>query len=125
MTEAVEAALSGGDALLAQAGTGTGKSLAYLSAALTAASEGGMRTVISTATLALQRQILVKDAPVVAEAVEQICGTRPSVAVLKGWSNYVCRHKISGGYPEEDDGTLFATPRSDLESQVARLREWA
>lgn len=124
MVEAVERALAGGDPLLAQAGTGTGKSLAYLSAALTAAAEAGTCTVISTATLALQRQILVKDAPVVADAVEQICGTRPSVAVLKGWSNYVCRHKISGGYPEDDDGTLFSTPRSDLESQVSRLRQW-
>ncbi|SNU01258.1 ATP-dependent DNA helicase DinG [Ruaniaceae bacterium KH17] len=125
MTEAVERALNGGDPLLAQAGTGTGKSLAYLSAALTSAAEGGTRTVISTATLALQRQILVKDAPVVSEAVAEVCGNRPRVAVLKGWSNYVCRHKISGGYPDDDEDTLFSTPRSDLETQVARLREWA
>lgn len=125
MTEAVERALTGGDALLAQAGTGTGKSLAYLSAALTSAAESGTRTVISTATLALQRQILVKDAPVVSDAVNEICGVRPSVAVLKGWSNYVCRNKISGGYPDDDEDTLFSTPRTDLETQVARLREWA
>lgn len=125
MADAVEKALSGGEPLLAQAGTGTGKSLAYLAGALTAAAEAGTRTVISTATLALQRQILVKDAPVVADAAEHVCGARPSVAVLKGWSNYLCRHKISGGYPDDDEDTLFSTPRSDLETQVARLREWA
>ena len=48
MADAVEKALSGGEPLLAQAGTGTGKSLAYLAGALTAAAEAGTRTVIST-----------------------------------------------------------------------------
>lgn len=126
MTEKVEAALNGERPLLAQAGTGTGKSLAYLSAALTAAAEHGRRTVISTATLALQRQILVKDAPVVSAVVEEITGGTPSVEVLKGWNNYVCRHKVGGGYGDEEEPEgLFAVRKSALEEEVARVRVWA
>ena len=56
MTAAVAAAIAGEGVLLAQAGTGTGKSLAYLAACLTDAALHGRRAVVSTATLALQRQ---------------------------------------------------------------------
>ncbi|HHW82677.1 MAG TPA: ATP-dependent DNA helicase, partial [Actinomycetales bacterium] len=107
MCAAVADALGSGGVHLAQAGTGTGKSLAYLAAAMTAARETGERAVVSTATLALQRQVLLADAPLVADAVEEETGTRPEVALLKGWHNYVCQHKVAGGYPEEDEPTLF------------------
>ncbi|MDO5494078.1 MAG: ATP-dependent DNA helicase [bacterium] len=135
MCSAVSQALTGGEVHLAQAGTGTGKSLAYLSAAMTAAMETEERAVISTATLALQRQVIGADAPLVADAVEAETGTRPRVALLKGWHNYVCLHKVGGGYPDEDEPTLFPTdagsarapegPRGGLGQQVLRVRAWA
>ena len=74
------------------AATGTGKSLAYLAPAAYAASMGE-RTVISTESLALQSQLVDKDAPVIQEASERITGYRPSVAVLKGFGNYSCSAK--------------------------------
>ena len=99
------AALEDREHLLVQAGTGTGKSLGYLVPLLTHCATNGVRGVVSTATLALQRQILVKDAPVAVDAVASETGVRLKVAVLKGWTNYACLHKLDGGYPTE--GTLF------------------
>lgn len=134
MCEKSVAAMGGGDVLLAQAGTGTGKSLAYLAAAAAYAATSGERAVISTATLALQRQILTKDAPAVIAQTAQLTGNRLEVALLKGWHNYVCRHKITGGYPDDEAGTLFALDagsvgaersRSTLGEQVLAARAFA
>lgn len=87
----IEHALSiGGEHLAAQAPTGTGKSLAYLTPAFAAAATRGERTLISTEGLALQRQIVTKDAPAVAAATAEMHGREPQVAVLKGFGNYVC-----------------------------------
>ena len=88
LAEAVERALETGEHLLAEAGTGTGKSLAYLLPAL----ESGQRVVVATATKALQEQLLTKDVPVAAAAL----GRPVSVAVLKGRQNYLCRKSIYG-----------------------------
>jgi len=68
------AALEDRQHLLVQAGTGTGKSVGYLVPLLTHCATNGVRGVVSTATLALQRQILVKDAPVVVDAVASVAG---------------------------------------------------
>ncbi|MDO4899557.1 MAG: ATP-dependent DNA helicase [Actinomyces sp.] len=137
MADSVVRAMETGTHLLVQAGTGTGKSLAYLVPAMVHAVDVGERTVVSTATLALQRQVLTKDTPLAADAVERTTGTRPTVALLKGWQNYLCRHRLAGGYPDEDVDTLFsaaaATTRArigestdqSLGEQVVRLREWA
>ena len=84
----VETALASGDHLLAEAGTGTGKSLAYLIPAL----ESGQRVVVSTATKALQEQLLTKDVPTAAAAL----GREVEVAVLKGRQNYLCRQALHG-----------------------------
>lgn len=113
--------------LLVQAGTGTGKSLGYLVPLLSMCATRGVRGVVSTATLALQRQILVKDAPVAIDAVASVTGVRLKVAVLKGWSNYACLHKLDGGYPGE--GTLFEDrdlggPMGALGKEILRIREW-
>ena len=122
------AALEDRHHLLVQAGTGTGKSLGYLVPLLTYCATSGVRGVVSTATLALQRQILVKDAPVAIDAVASVTGTRLKVAVLKGWSNYACLHKLDGGYPTE--GTLFEDrdmsvgPTGELGKEILRIREW-
>ena len=88
LAEAVEASLASGQHLLAEAGTGTGKSLAYLMPAL----ESGQRVVVATATKALQEQLLTKDVPVAAAAL----GRQVDVAVLKGRQNYLCRHALHG-----------------------------
>ena len=122
------AALEDREHLLVQAGTGTGKSLGYLVPLLTHCAVSGVRGLVSTATLALQRQILVKDAPVAVDAVASTTGVRLKVAVLKGWSNYACMHKLDGGYPTE--GTLFedrdigAGPTGELGKEILRIREW-
>ena len=138
MAQEVAQSLADGTHLLVQAGTGTGKSLGYLVPAMVHAVQAGHRVVVSTATLALQRQILTKDAPLAADAVEQVTGTRPEVALLKGWQNYLCRHRLEGGYPQDEDetalfgvGEAIAQPAAghgsdaSLGEQVVRLREWA
>jgi ATP-dependent DNA helicase DinG len=83
---AVDRALVSEEHLLAQAGTGTGKSLAYLIPAL----ESGRRVVVATATKALQEQLLTKDVPLAAAAL----GREVRVAVVKGRQNYLCRRRV-------------------------------
>ncbi len=118
MAEAVAAAFDDGRHLLVQAGTGTGKSLAYLVPSLLNKS----RVVVATATLALQHQLVERDIPRLVEAV----GDRldASYAVLKGRSNYACLHRIREGVPD-DQGTLVDVPQGSLASKVLELRAWA
>lgn len=137
MITAVGAALRSGEHLLVQAGTGTGKSLAYLVPAVRHAVMTGQRVVVSTATLALQRQVITRDLPLVAAAVAPRLPRPPRIALLKGWHNYACRHRLAGGYPDEEPATLFDAaegrraadhPRPDagsLGAQVVRARAWA
>ncbi|MGK2348752.1 ATP-dependent DNA helicase [Actinomyces sp. W5033] len=136
MARRVAAAVAGSHHLLVQAGTGTGKSLGYLVPTMVHAVTSGERVVVSTATLALQRQVLTKDSPLAADAVEQATGRRPEVRLLKGWQNYVCRHRAAGGYPDDESGTLFSAAQATTSrvgsasttgvgEQVVRLREWA
>lgn len=108
MASGVQSALDDGEKLLVQAGTGTGKSLGYLVPALLYAIENDTVVVVSTATLTLQHQIITKDAPLAVNAIEKVLGVAPRVEVLKGWSNYVCLHKLNGGYAGANDD-LFAT----------------
>jgi ATP-dependent DNA helicase DinG len=72
------------------AATGVGKGLAYLGPAILLAATRGDRTVISTESLALQAQLLDKDAPMVVAAARRLHQVAPKVAVLKGWSNFAC-----------------------------------
>jgi ATP-dependent DNA helicase DinG len=83
---AVEQALAAEAHLLAQAGTGTGKSLGYLLPAL----DSGRRVVVATATKTLQDQLLTRDVPLAAQAL----GRTVRVAVLKGRQNYLCRKRV-------------------------------
>ncbi len=85
LARAIERAFREGGPLLAEAGTGVGKSLAYLVPALARALDGE-RVIVSTHTLPLQDQLVRKDLP----ALQAALGTRVSVAVLKGRSNYLC-----------------------------------
>ncbi|MCA5893175.1 ATP-dependent DNA helicase [Isoptericola sp. NEAU-Y5] len=109
MAREVAEAITDGRHLLVQAGTGTGKSLGYLVPAVRHAVLDGERVVVSTATLALQRQVVTRDLPLVAETVGPRLPRPPKVALLKGWHNYLCKHKVTGGYPVEG-ATLFDLP---------------
>lgn len=150
MARAVTEAIEAGDHLLVQAGTGTGKSLGYLVPAIRHAVLASEHVVVSTATLALQRQVITRDLPLVAAAVSPRLPRTPTIALLKGWHNYLCVHKVAGGYPAEEASTLFDLPgdaehpgaaehpepagrgragggsgAGDLGAQVVRLRSWA
>ncbi len=85
LAAAIERAFADGGPLVAEAGTGVGKSLAYLVPALSRAL-AGERVIVSTHTLPLQDQLVRKDLPALQEAL----GTRVAVTVLKGRSNYLC-----------------------------------
>lgn len=87
-------AMSVTGALAGSAPTGSGKSLAALAPAFAAAVEGE-RTILSTESLALQDQIVGKDAPLVASVCEEITGIHPTVRLLKGWGNYACLLRAS------------------------------
>ena len=121
MAEAVDGALTDHRHLVVQAGTGTGKSLAYLVPALL----HDRRVVVATATLALQHQLVERDIP---RLVEAVGATHPEVdasyAVLKGRSNYACLHRIREGVPDEQ-GALIEVPEGSLGKKVLELRSWA
>jgi len=115
MAEAVAAAIAEGRHLVVQAGTGTGKSLAYLVPALLS----GTRVVVATATKALQDQLATKDLPFLASHL----GAPFDFAVLKGRSNYLCRQRareVMGG----DDQLELDDNVGELGQEVARLIEW-
>ncbi|MFD7828906.1 ATP-dependent DNA helicase [Kitasatospora sp. NPDC059803] len=127
MAEAVADAVDNAEHLLVQAGTGTGKSLAYLVPALA----HGDRVVVATATLALQRQLVERDLPRTVEALHPVLRRRPLFAMLKGRSNYLCLHRANEGTPSDEGEGLFDAaealggPASKLGQDVLRLREWA
>jgi ATP-dependent DNA helicase DinG len=122
MAKAVGSALSDRRHLVVQAGTGTGKSLAYLVPALL----HDQRVVVATATLTLQHQLVERDLP---RLVEAVAAAHPEVdtsyAVLKGRSNYACLHRVREGAPDDDQGALVEVTRSTLGKKVLELRAWA
>ena len=120
MAEAVASALETGLHLLVQAGTGTGKSLAYLIPAVLHEKP----VVVATATLALQHQLVERDLPAMLEGTTHALKTTPSYAVLKGRNNYACLHRVREGAPDEQ-GVLVDVPVGELGAQVLALREWA
>ena len=185
MADAVQSAMESGKHLAVQAGTGTGKSLAYLVPAVrhalagspqagsgqagsgqagsgqagsgqagsgqagsgqpgsgqpgsrgasrpwfaTGAGSGsgsGRTVVISTATIALQRQLIERDLPRLIASLGELLGREPVFAILKGRRNYLCLNKVHGAAPDEPDEALF-DPRSvsAIGRQVTRLHEWA
>lgn len=126
MAAAVEDAAHNQRHLIVQAGTGTGKSLAYLCAALAS----GQRVVVATATLALQAQLVNIDLPRLVKAVAPVLGREPSFALMKGRNNYLCHAKMSG--EEEEGATISGTEelrwegqRKGFAAQVKRLYTWA
>lgn len=142
MARQVAQAIETGNHLLVQAGTGTGKSLAYLIPLIAHSLVSDKPTLVSTATLALQTQIVGRDLPRLLETITPALDRPVKVALVKGRSNYVCQHKIAGGFPSEEpaEGQLFSLgedtsvphfaaamggPSSQLGKEVLRLRDWA
>lgn len=127
MAESVAAAIESREHLLVQAGTGTGKSLAYLVPAVLRAAATDVPVVVATATLALQAQLVDRDLPLLAKAAAPVLGRAPRSATLKGRANYACLHRVRDGVPD-DDGALVAVTHvapGALGLEVLRAREWA
>lgn len=130
MAHAVRHAIEGERHLLVQAGTGTGKSLAYLVPAIAHAAATGKPVVVATATLALQAQIIDRDLPRICAALRPLIGREPTFALIKGRSNYLCKHKVVGGFPDDDADSLLTVGAVDAQqsrmgAEITRLREWA
>jgi ATP-dependent DNA helicase DinG len=125
MAQAVQNSIETGEHLAVQAGTGTGKSLAYLVPAARHAVAENATVVVSTATIALQRQLIDRDLPRLAAAIAPALGREPVFAILKGRRNYLCLQRLKGGPGDEEEDALF-DPRaiSAIGRQVQRLHEW-
>ena len=118
MAEAVTNSIVDRHHLMVQAGTGTGKSLAYLVPAIVS----GKRTLIATATLALQRQLVDRDLPKIVPALEKYLEREISYGIYKGVGNYVCLQKLNSEEPDPD--TELVLEVSSLGKDAQRLRAW-
>ena len=123
MASAVAGALQDGGVLLAEAGTGTGKTLAYLVPAILS----GQRVLVSTGTKNLQEQIVQKELPVLAEALY-----KPFTAtVMKGRGNYLCLHRFqalrTGGLPRQQRLGGFGGRGNEVDERILLpiLDAWA
>ncbi|MEN3270394.1 ATP-dependent DNA helicase, partial [Pseudonocardia sp.] len=126
MAQAVRKAITSGEHVAVQAGTGTGKSLAYLVPAIHHAVAKDATVVISTATIALQRQLVDRDLPRLAKTLKPLLGRAPTFAILKGRRNYLCLNKLHGGDDTDPGDELFDPfAISAMGRQIKRLHEWA
>src|SRR5437868_3888036 len=126
MVRAVQRAIDTEEHLAVQAGTGTGKSLAYLVPSIRHAMESDSPVVVSTATIALQRQLVDRDLPRLAQTLAKELPHEPTFAILKGRRNYLCHYKASAAWPEEEGETLFDPRDVSLTGRmVQRIQEWA
>ena len=130
MAEAVAQAFDTGEHLAVQAGTGTGKSLAYLVPAIARAVDTDQPVVVSTATIALQRQLVDRDLPRLTDSLADALPRRPAFALLKGRGNYLCLNKIHNGSatePEDRPQEELFEPMaaSALGRDVQRLITWS
>src|SRR5258708_37389906 len=130
MARAVQTAIETGEHLAVQAFTGTGKSLAYLVPAARHAVKQDATVVVSTATIALQRQLIDRDLPRLAEAIAPALGREPVFAILKGRRNYLCLQRLRGGPADDADDALFdpasvsaiGRPRRGLHERAATTK---
>jgi ATP-dependent DNA helicase DinG len=104
---------------MVQAGTGTGKSLAYIVPALV----HGRKVLVATATLALQRQLVERDLPAVVPALEKVLGREITYGIYKGVGNYICLQKMNSEEPDPDGQVLLEV--SSLGKDAQRLHAWA
>ena len=111
MAEAIREAIDNGESLICEAGTGTGKTFAYLVPAL----QSGHKVIISTGTKHLQDQLFTRDLPLVRKAV----GRALKVALLKGRANYLCLHRLQQA--ETDSRRLDR----EAKGYLADIRAWS
>lgn len=132
MAAAVAHAFETGEHLVVQAGTGTGKSLAYLVPAIIRALCDDAPVVVSTAKIALQRQLVDRDLPQLVDSLTNALPRRPKFALLKGRRNYLCLNKIHNSVTASDHDD--ERPQEELFDPVAvtalgrdvqRLTAWA
>jgi ATP-dependent DNA helicase DinG len=117
MAELVAAAIDSGRHLVVQAGTGTGKTLAYLVPAI----ESGARVVVATATKALQDQLANKDLPFLVAALP----TEFEWAVLKGRSNYLCLQRLREVQSPDQDQLELEGMGGAVRDEIRKLAQWA
>jgi ATP-dependent DNA helicase DinG len=115
MAKAVQQAFSNGRKLAIEAGTGVGKSFAYLIPAINSACSGMGKTLISTFTITLQEQLINKDIPLLAECLPQSF----KAVLAKGRNNYLCKRRLQ--FAIQKQKRLFDSSGSDLE----KIRDWA
>ena len=127
MAKAVTKAFETQRHLAVQAGTGTGKSLAYLVPSLRHAQGAETSVIVSTATLALQRQLVHRDLPRLTEALAAEMDREPTFAIMKGRANYLCLNKLA--QPESPEAMLDDDEGLDggswRERAATRVTEWA
>jgi ATP-dependent DNA helicase DinG len=116
MAAAVANALEERSHLVVEAGTGVGKSLAYLIPAVLFALEHGRKAIVSTHTISLQEQLLHKDIPI----VRALIGRPFEAALLKGRQNYLCPNRLERALQLQND--LFTTSE---QQELLRIREWS
>jgi ATP-dependent DNA helicase DinG len=119
MAAHISDAYNDGGVVLLEAGTGVGKSFAYLVPALAWARANKERTIVSTNTINLQEQLVGKDLPVLARALEQ-GEYRPTWALLKGWRNYLCLSRL-----EQAMGHQQSLLEPERLQELVSLTEWA
>ncbi len=130
MADGVAHAFDTGEHLAVQAGTGTGKSLAYLVPAIARAISADTTVVVSTATIALQRQLVDRDLPKLVESLAAALPRPPRFALLKGRQNYLCLNKIHNGSAasstdEPQDELFEPLAVTALGRDVQRLTAWS
>lgn len=116
MAEAVARALTTGEHLVVEAGTGVGKSLAYLVPGILHAVAAGKKAIISTHTINLQEQLVEKDLPM----LERLLPVPFTYTMLKGRQNYCCTRRLHKALQQGDQ--LFTSPEH---AELTRIQEWA
>ena len=114
MLRLVCTAFNGDELCAAEAGTGVGKSLAYLLPAMAWAIRNKERVVVSTNTINLQQQLMDKDIPL----VKRILGEDPKVVLVKGRRNYLCLHRLNESL---DEMSLF----EEQDQEILAIKEWS
>ena len=116
MAVAVARALENREHVAVEAGTGVGKSLAYLIPSILFAVNNGKKAVVSTHTINLQEQLIEKDLPMLA----QILPVKFSFTMLKGRGNYLCTRRLHKAM--QQSGNLFTSSEGD---ELQRIYEWS
>src|SRR5438045_1819855 len=116
MAVAVARALEDGEHLGVEAGTGVGKSLAYLVPSILYAMANKKKAVVSTHTINLQEQLTQKDLPM----LEQILPVKFQFTMLKGRGNYLCTRRLQKAF--QQSGNLFTSSEAE---ELQRIQEWS